>query len=391
MSYYTCPYCFTKVNPSDIWFQCAVQSCVQQDEVRTRYELDIEPSQKCPQPYRNYNTFFRGQSRDVGECPKCQHQTSIRVCANCHSAFPSGIEGLSNTIIAVVGARETGKSHYIAVLIQILKQLNVKFDWTISALNDETIDVYRRVFFEPLYLKNSPLLQTKGAAHNTDVKKPLLYSLHLHSVNKIVILAFFDSAGEDLENVDNMKRVNKYIASASGIILLLDPLLVPSIRSKIHTDNLPDEKIIAYHIHIIDILSNFLRTQNKYDLKQEYPIPLAVTFSKIDLLRQMMGEEFDRFTTPIHHKKNILNLDSLETNGDFIKNWLITNAPELLNGTQRFTKHQFFGISTLGSDPRILGSTTNPDGRIIPGGVKPMHVEDPFLWLLYANNLIPGR
>jgi len=340
---------------------------------------------------RSYSTVFKGQSRDVGGCTKCYRQTSIRVCASCHSDFPAGIDGFANYVIAVVGARETGKSHYIAVLIQILKELNNRFNWTFSPLDDDTMTLYKDKFYSPLYLQQKPIDQTAGAKGNVSAKRPLVYGLKMRDSGKQVILAFFDSAGEDLESADNMRKTNKYIASASGIILLLDPMLMPKIRSEVRTDNLPDEKMIYYHGHIIDTLSNFLYASNSYNRTLNHSVPLAVTFSKIDMLRHIWGDEFERFTTPIYHKKNMLNLETFESNSDFIENWLVANSPDLLNGTQLFTKHHFFGISALGADPKKTDPDPASKKRTIRGGVKPMHVEDPFLWLLHANGLIPGR
>ena len=38
------------------------------------------------------------------------------------------------------------------------------------------------------------------------------------------LLSFFDTAGEDLITADSLARNARYLASADGIILLLDPL-----------------------------------------------------------------------------------------------------------------------------------------------------------------------
>ena len=396
MPHYTCPYCFTKVNPSDIWYQCASTSCTEQNEVWTRYRNNIEPTQPLPSGtvIIPHQTIFKGKSRERGICPKpeCCRHTSVRVCASCHNAFPSGIDGLSNDIIAIVGARGTGKSHYIAVLVQKLRQLGSKFHWTFSALNDETMKTYDEHFYRPLYLQRMTLKQTQTATFkgNEHVKAPMIYSLDIYGTKKTVILAFFDAAGEDLTSEDTMKQVNKYIANASGIILLLDPTLIPDVNSEIQKNyslaKKADDDDIIHHKNMLNRLSNFLRTQGGYDLTQSHTVHLAVTFSKIDFLRGVINEEeFELFARDITHDKNNLNLDALESISDFIKPWLKSKgASDFVSDAQKFASHQFFGMSALGTDP-------NSHQNKIPGGPKPMHVEDPFLWLLYANGLMPGK
>ncbi|MDR2438885.1 MAG: hypothetical protein LBE12_05905 [Planctomycetaceae bacterium] len=383
---YTCPFCFTLVDLKNTWFQCSIPSCSQPDELRTRFEQDLQPQQQIPSNVKiiQYHTTFQGNNQHGGVCPKCHRNTTIRVCPSCHSEFPPNIENLSNVIFAVVGARSTGKSHYIAVLINQLKRLYNKFNWSLCALGDETIDLYRRKFYEPLYMQHIRLKQTQGAAADADVKKPLIYSLELYRDNntKSVVLAFFDSAGEDLTSVQNISKVNRYIAHASGIILLLDPLQISSIRQKVKSNDMPVAEIAHCQNHIIEFLVNFIKSRRR----NTESIPLAITFSKIDLLNGLFAEEYGRFETPVQHHKHVINLNEIEGNSDFIKNWLDNEGAECIQAGRRFDS-RFFGVSALGKDPK----KDNNGNLIIPGGPQPMHVEDPFLWLLYKNDLIQGK
>ncbi|MCL2622279.1 MAG: hypothetical protein FWD31_01330 [Planctomycetaceae bacterium] len=388
---YTCPYCFTPVDHSDVWFQCSVAACAEPNERRSRFEAGLEENQPTPQgfPIKPSATVFQGSpSQSEGVCPQpqCHRKTSIRVCPICHSPFPPGIEGLSNTVIAIVGARETGKSHYIAVLIQLIRQLYRKFGWTLSALDDDTMDYYRRVFYEPLYLRNESLTQTSTATGNEDVKKPLLYSLNFFGKNQTVILAFFDSAGEDLTSLSKMRRLYRYINNADGIILLLDPLLVPSVRDRVQTVKLPSPGIISYHNDIVNLISNLIIEGRKLTRDQQIKTPLAVAFSKIDVLEGIFGDDYARFKVPSPHHKGIFGIDDFQSNSEFIENWIDELAPGLIQGCGTFQDVGYFGVSALGKDP-----VESHKQWKVPGGPIPMHVEDPFLWLLYMNGMIPGK
>ncbi|GHT21148.1 hypothetical protein FACS189419_01570 [Planctomycetales bacterium] len=380
---YTCPYCFTPVDPLDIWFQCSVPTCAQADEIRTKFENGLQRQQPLPQGTRlvNYNTTFQGQG---GVCPKCQRTTSIRACPICHTSLPPGINNLQNAVFAVVGASSTGKSHYIAVLLDQLKKLYGKFNWSLTALNDETMSLYREKYYNPLFYEHKTIGTTQGARGNADVKKPLVYLLNIYGTDKSVVLAFFDAAGEDLRNSDNMSVMNKYIAYSSGIILLLDPLQIENIRGKIHSSNMLEQSLTA---HQNDMLNNIILLHKRihYNNSSTKQIPLAVVLSKIDLLQQILAEEFFRFEEPIKHPKGAINIEELNSNSGWIKRWLENEGAECIQLHKEFTT-SFFAVSALGGDPKKIDGTD-----VIPGGPKPMHVEDPFLWLLYKNGFIQGK
>ena len=130
--------------------------------------------------------------------------TAKDVCPTCSRRFPNGITSLSNVMIAIVGDRDTGKSNYIAVLIHRIKELFLQFGWCLLAIDDDTDKLYNRVFYAPLYGQEGIAYTVRKTAAasggNEDVKRPLLYTLGMSSGNKykVITLAFFDTAGEDL-------------------------------------------------------------------------------------------------------------------------------------------------------------------------------------------------
>ena len=80
-------------------------------------------------------------------CPSCKHQTTKRLCPHCHMELPHTTGDLRNYIFALIGAKDSGKSHYLAVLItQIRKHLGPDLDLLLEPINDYTIRRFREQF-----------------------------------------------------------------------------------------------------------------------------------------------------------------------------------------------------------------------------------------------------
>jgi hypothetical protein len=133
-----------------------------------------------------------------GRCPSCQAISTNRICPRCHSQLPNDIDKVDSMIIAVIGAKNAGKSHYITVLIQELKnQLSADFNFAIRALTDKTSDRYDKYFRRPVYEENRVIDATQTALVDRSVMEPLIYELKFHrsvtnlKTKKIVDLIFF--------------------------------------------------------------------------------------------------------------------------------------------------------------------------------------------------------
>lgn len=397
MSLFVCPYCFNQTDSNVLWFQCANPNCVQRDPVRTRFELGYAPEGKVEA--RLFPTVFRKSATNIllracgvrnphkVSCPRCGETTSIRVCPHCHSPFPHGIDSLSNVVIAIIGAKETGKSHYIAVLIDRIYEMHDQFDWALMAFDDETMRRYEEEFRKPLYDRKTTLQITPKAAQNADVRKPLLYTLGLSEGrrNKTITLAFFDTAGEDMNDEMELRRYAPYIYNAAGIILLLDPLQQPSLRNQ-----LPPERVhtLPQSIRsdantsaakIINRTVNLIHTKRDIPRNKKISIPLAVAFSKTDEFHDVLGRDAPIYR-PSRHDGHF-NTREFEDIDAFIRNWVGHFDPQFFQGTACFADTGFFGVSALGAPPNETQLSFKP---------RPERVEDPFLWLLWKNKFIRG-
>jgi hypothetical protein len=322
-------------------------------------------------------------------CPGCFIATTTRACPHCHSAFPHGLDGLSNIVIAIIGAKETGKSHYIAVLIQQIYNLYNLFDWSLMAMDDETMRLYNDRFYRPLYMNRETIRVTMTAKSDLDVRKPLLYSLSSVSGKRLktVTLAFFDTAGEDMDDEVAMRTINPYIYNASGIILLLDPLQIKNLREQVDASldsrtnvNMPGLANTSVG-DIINKTSNLIYTKRRISHTRTIPIPLAVVFSKIDMLKPVLGDDAPIYQPSRH--RGFFNIREFENNDAFVRNWVGEFDRRFIQGTRYYRETAFFGASALGGNPTTAGD--------LPFEPRPIRVEDPFLWLLWKNGFIVGR
>jgi len=323
---------------------------------------------------------------------------TTRACPHneCQNELPPETSELSDVSIAVIGAKESGKSNFIALLINRISLLAMEFDWTLSWLTEGTNTRYKEKFYNPLFLGKVPVQETQE--QDDDVRAPLLYSLNIRRKKKITI-AFFDTAGESLDKKeDELANFAPYIYNSSGIICLIDPLQLDLVQEELLSprcgkkkEDLPSKNTDGDEIlnRINRVIRNGYRDKRgkPIPMKDRVPIPLAVAFSKIDMLERPSGNDSlllldqDPLFGQSAHRGHY---DKAEGNSisESLRHWLqVADTKGIVNQATGFTHHQFFGFSALGCNPQATQKLQHRP--------KPWRVEDPFLWILWCNGLIP--
>lgn len=377
-----CPYCFEKYKLRQTPFRCANHGskCAhRKDEVKAKVWKIETPTGKVLEP----TGWFAYKMR----CSVCGESSRKRICPHCHMDLPNSTGKFRNYIFAIIGAKDSGKSHYLAVLIEQIKQwVGPSLGLLLSELGEHTIKRYRESFYDPVYKNHKVIRNTVSAFVDPEVKLPLVFDLGFQKkaksakprITNSVTLVFFDTAGEDLNNQDTMAVVNRYIYQSDGIILLLDPLQLPWVRDQLgERVPLPKE-----NIEISDIVirtTNLIQEGRQFAHNDYVPIPLAVAFSKFDAVQSLIDPQFQ------------LNAQSNHTAGFDARDFEAINSEmqSLLSAwhgnflieqvTSRYKNVGFFGLSALGCNPH--GDNKIP--RVIP-----KRIEDPFLWLLHHHKLI---
>lgn len=325
----------------------------------------------------------------------CGMETSKAICPKCHNELPHQFGMTDNLIVALIGAKEVGKSHYVTVLIHELKQrVGMRFHASMTALDEQTIKRYKADFKRHLYDNAQVVPATASARADIGVRYPLVYRLNVSKRNmlggetsKPVSLTFFDTAGEDLTDIDTMTTVNRYIANADGIIFLLDPLQIPDVRDLVPSSvSLPSENtdqalIIERATRLIQNLRRQGWGRRRLKPGTRIDIPVAITFSKMDALKGIVDS---RLLQASQHN-GYLDVEDVEYVNDlfhsYVHKWMGPNISMFLK--THYHDYAFFGLSALGHSP-------DPSGRL-PRGINPYRIEDPLLWILNKKRVISAK
>ena len=395
---FVCPYCFTKQDLYRIKFRC------QNSPTKCSLEVDHEyanfrgspaiPMNKVfeiPVP-KNIIEFIQALKlpRKV-ECPYCNEYSANRICPNCHTELPYAIGDYKDLIISFIGAKESGKSHYIAVLINTIENhIGKLFNANLNKEGDDTIRKYREEFYNPIFKNKEIIPETRSGRADYNVKMPMVFYLTFKkknfwgktSISNVTTLSFFDTAGEDLNAEETMKTENKYIYNSSGIILLVDPLQIIEVRNQLKSRGVNLPKVNTETEDIVSRVAKLIRTALSLPLDKLIETPIAIAFSKIDALEAILDESSSLFTLSKHD--GYFNLSDAKSVNTEMENLMTEWAGfHLIQEVKHnFRNYTFFGLSALGS---------NPHGSNKISKLRPLRVEDPFLWLLYKNKIINGK
>ena len=220
--------------------------------------------------------------------------------------------------------------------------------------------------------------------NNLDVSLPYIFNYKFRTKRneiKCYTFVFFDTAGEDLNDLSTMTTVNKYICKSSGIIFLLDPMSIQGVVNQLDKDwvsrasgGLQEHDGIADDI--ISRVSRLIRNANGMKEEQKIDIPVAAVFSKYDAFEQLVPEDATvRRTSPHCKKGKFDDADRIAVDSEIaslLDSWGARSFTSQLENN--YKTYSYFAVSALGLD-------NNPSSRRfdIP---HPHRIEDPLLWLM---------
>ncbi|PND53929.1 MULTISPECIES: hypothetical protein [Rhodococcus] len=377
-----CPRCFT-VLPSDryAWAPTAPDE-IEVDEVATVFHGSPVRSGKVVELQRP-----SGSGDDwappVSDAEDKASGPVAEVCPTCHYRLPTGWRGAHTTCIAMAGARATGKTVYIAVLVKTLQLLGERLNCVVEPATSETEQAYRELYERPLYEERG-ILESTPAAHTSNPyqREPLIFSLGLwNGIRQYLVLR--DVAGEDLENPDNAHAPHlRFFAQADGVVFMFDPLKVESVRQQLH-DLVPAQErvggdprsVLRTVLSIIgDSTPNLAIVLSKFDALQalehvdgsdwsEIMSQRGAAFSRDPSLQYAPYNESDGRL--VHEEVRSL-LDKLEARS------MVMAVDQPHTGASLHSR--FFAVSALGESP--VGD------RLHHSGISPFRCLDPVRWVL---------
>ena len=411
---YVCPFCFESHDIGDVEFACESRKiCGPVDangNITNPGQGENDPKlakYKGVQSYTGPHVFRRMKNNKEqrsrfsmpasATCDWCHRESHKRVCPSCHNNLPSTIDSDEQIIVALIGTRGSGKSTYIGVLIhEMMKRIFRPFDGTFQLYGPEDQTQYRDRFEQNLYIDHRPLDQTQShlAGNQISENRPILGMLRKQSGGlfkkmQAMTLVFFDSAGEDWDDPETVNVVANYVAHSSGLIFLLDPLANSVIRSQIandeaiRTSSVAAEGDVSAPTVVLNEVATLIRNANGLRETDTIDIPVAVAFSKLDVLEDngilpqgsalakpsphVLAGKFDDADRKAVDAEMRSLLDTWNQ-GDFVDSL-----------GQQYSKASCFAFSAMGRAPQ-------QDGTIAPPA--PKRIEDAMLWILQENGIL---
>ncbi|RUT31756.1 hypothetical protein EJP77_10235 [Paenibacillus zeisoli] len=393
-----CPYCFSKFSPEEVVFRAAHHREDDEDyalgedyelnKYRERFGLDTVYDIEAILHPRDIHEEHHMYSDNVliGLSDRYGVVTRRRLCPRCHNELPVTAGKVPSNIISIIGASQAGKSVYMTSLIHTLQHETADhFGAACMPLNAEISRKFRSSYEEPLFERGDLLASTQ----KEKMQEPFIFQFVFKDESKPPLtLVFFDVAGEGMVDQDYLGLHGQHIKNSAGILFMVDPLQIRSIREKIrikHGDK-PGEWVSQYDEPrdvVLTLFGDFIA----YEDKGKTDIPTAVVLTKSDMLHALADEEGEYikknsniFNNAVHRRT--LNLTEFENIDGEVRH-LIEKVDRPFKGTMDvyFKDTAYFAVSALGS---------NPVDQKLQGVVSPIRVDEPFIWLLYKLNYIEG-
>jgi hypothetical protein len=199
----------------------------------------------------------------------------------------------------MVGGKDAGKTVYTTVLVHELRHnIRRRFAADIWFAGDQQggmssvsgwLEQYERSLFD-----KSTLLESTQSATN-GIKVPLVLqwrqpgrNLFGRETHRTTTLSFYDAAGEDMTSQEFV-NAQAYLASADGLIVLLDPFKLPGTQDRITVPE-SSRRDAEPPFTVLTRITELLRNSHGVGGQRMIPIPIAVVFSKIDAFYRMLGD-----------------------------------------------------------------------------------------------------
>ncbi|MFF7970967.1 hypothetical protein [Streptomyces sp. NPDC007905] len=398
-----CPYCFARAAAAKLPYRCLMTPSGVRGGAPCGPERDdvwagfMGPG--VPAAARMRGPVFTAARRLAGfggggssvPCPQCGVPTPVRVCGSCHSDLPSDYCDQDSRIIALVGAKASGKSTYVSVLVNELNhRVGQAYHASLAAMGHST-QRRDKEMAEDLYERLRLPDATRPAA--LGFNDPLLYRLSLPrkgllgtSGTRHTTLVFFDAAGEDLAGAEAMDRYTRYLSAADGIILLVDPLQLGSVRDLLPVHEGPPLPVVETSPQQIAAdLAAQLRAHGKGKVRGRVSTPMAVAVTKTDMLGPLLDPHSPLLRNAPHRAGTYDGEDRLAVHEELRSLLTDWDSGALLRQLELdFAELSLFGLSALGAPPPADAPADVPKS-----GPQPVRVEDPLLWLLSRQGLLP--
>lgn len=350
------------------------------------------PSERIPL----WRRLFRRKVNAV-PCPECGVLSSQRVCPHCHSDLAPNAHRVDHVVIAVIGARNAGKTTFISTMVDQLERNGYRLSLDIRPQGLDT-----RVNYEAHYAflgrdgRLPPSTQVNG--DNPVIKQPLVFRIEVRNpddggrrkqFSRCVNLVVFDTAGEGLDDPHTMAFYSRGLIEADAYVFIVDTLALRGVRARLPAGHHASvEPVRVGPEAILNNLTELFESRGLVSHSAQIERPIAFGFSKLDELAgvpELLPDLNPMGLLPSPHtgkfNKAAVDYVSSQIERKLADGQWGTEA--LLNKTRKFSDAKFFLFSSLGVRPQ--------DGETTVDVSAPVRVEDPLLWLLWRLGYLPAE
>jgi hypothetical protein len=375
-----CPRCFAVVDPNNYVWALSPRAGGQRffDEAGTAFSgarTEIGALFTWQRPDR-----YTGPPAPASEAERVLKGPVVEVCPLCHFELPPGWREGHAICIAMAGARATGKSLYIAVLVRQLQLQCERLGYSMDPATRATAAAYATTYEKPLFEQRGLIPPTPAiVTQSSTQREPLVFSIGAwHGVRRYLVLR--DVAGEDMESGDLQVPAFHFFGRADAVFFMFDPLRVDSIRDQL-ADLLPAQNLSGGDPR--GVLNHLMTAVGRGQPK------LAVILSKFDALRVLRGVEGSEWSMIMSNSGAAYLRDTSdderynELDGrllhEEVRSLLIRlNAGSMVAAVENPAnqvqlERRYFVVSALGQPPS--------GQRLHARGIAPFRCADPVRWV----------
>jgi GTPase SAR1 family protein len=392
-----CPYCYGTFREQEIQFRCSGR--ISRQGRRCEPQIDRLLRDRTGFSGAVPPVFAVNGRMTSAQCPQCGAESTTRVCPACHTQLPVHFGKVRSRMIALVGAKESGKTVFMTVLVhELMHRVGEQLGAAISGADDSTRHRFASEYEQPLYREARLLAPTTTAG--TRDQAPLVFRFTTDSRGPFglngrlggfgasgpqhTLLSFFDTAGEDLRSQQSVEQNVRYLAAADGILLLLDPLQMRGARqlaapdTRLPTRGAADDEPAV----VLENITDLILAKEGRKPSERIAKPLAVVFTKMDALLHDL-KQTSSLLRPSQQTPYFDERDSLEVHTEIqrlLARWEGSRIDQIAR--LHYSRYRYFGVSALGETPTQAN-------QVAPRGIRPIRVTSPFMWLLAEFRTIP--
>ena len=347
-------------------------------------------------PTRGLVRLRRGETQRLPEVQKYRYRVGERgptvqgsvvlaelACPNpdCHTAITAEKEWL----IALVGASASGKSHYIASLVdQVINAGTLAGFRSSSHARGDSYERYTQHYFNPL-VKRKEAIQLNKAGRDAK-NAPLSFTLVLDQPGqnspRRFTFSIFDWQGEMLVNAGQRAIAAKYVTLASAMIFFVDPMILPGVIDYL-PERLRGRSVNAIPIgHTISsVVEGFNRKRGFVPDTRPLDIPVSIMMSKSDIaIYPCKARGINpRFLQDERHLDGYDIRRAREVSRE-VRDFLVAmGADDVMSREGLLRKVMYHAVSATGYE-EINNAYS---------GYRPIRCLDPFLWIVSQWGLFP--